>query len=485
VDDFARTAASMSYRGNIRRLQELFEKLEAKALSLGISFSVAQRELIHWRSPSQRHSLKCHSPIPIKGELFCPRDSVRCLRYWFMPALDSSAHFSHRLALVQGAFALIRRLSPPGAGLTPYLCHRLATSLVAPILFYGADLFTPSAGAMARLNTFWHKVQRWTTNCFSATPTRILSVESLLPLVPLLISQWQRVGALRVVCSPPKVNLATACLHPSFPSLSADRAQDALRALTRGLKSVYLPLHGKTPRATPAIRNPRLIEAVAHKTIPFTSGLSRMPMINSHLASPALAIHPQSLMDNTYATLKKRVREALLEEWAHLFLAPGYYHHSPTANHQPFIGLSKFMAARMYQMRARKRYLAAHPTWRTPEAETSCPRCGLEPETFEHAIRACPCRQGACTYLLHHVMSVGHEAPMWSSLPLLKWLTTYISVTSTGFPPMMFPPTTTALPPRCPSHPFKYLPRRFVSFRWLRVRPGRLSLLRQYVSFHC
>jgi len=49
------------------------------------------------------------------------------------PALDSSAHFSRRLALAQCAFALIRRLSPPGAGLAPYLYHRLPTSLVAPI----------------------------------------------------------------------------------------------------------------------------------------------------------------------------------------------------------------------------------------------------------------------------------------------------------------------------------------------------------------
>jgi len=47
VDDFALTATSPSYRGNIRRLQKLFEKLEAKALRIGVSFSVAKTELIH------------------------------------------------------------------------------------------------------------------------------------------------------------------------------------------------------------------------------------------------------------------------------------------------------------------------------------------------------------------------------------------------------------------------------------------------------
>jgi len=409
VDDFALTAASLSYRGNIRRLQELFEKLEKKARRLGVSFSIEKTELIHWRSPSHRRSPKCLSPIQIKGELFRHRDSLRWLGYWFTPAIDSSAPFSHRLSLAQGAFALIRSLSPPGAGLAPYLCHRLATSLVAPILLYGADRFTPGAGAMARLNTLWHKVQRWTTNCFSAMPMGILTVESCLPPVPLLISHRQRLATLRVACSPPEINPATAWLHASFPSLSSHRAKDYSRALTRGFTSVYLPLHWKTPLPVPPMRNHLLINAVAYKTIPFTQGLSRMPMINSHLGSPALAASSKSLMDNTYSALKKRVREALIEEWPRLFPTPGYYHQLPTLNPRPFMGLDRFTAGRVHQMRAGKSYLTAHPTWRSPDADTSYPRCGLEPETFEQAILTCPSSQGARSRLLHGIPSVGQN----------------------------------------------------------------------------
>ena len=167
--------------------------------------------------------------------MFRPSNSVQGLGYWFTPASDPAAHFSRRLALAQGAFALVRRLSPPGAGLPPYLCHRLATSLIAPILLNGADLFTPSVGTTTRLDTFWRKVQRWTTNCFSATPTGILSVDSCLPPVSLLVTHRQRLAALRVVCSPPKMNPATARLHPSFPSLSGYRAPDSSRALTLGV----------------------------------------------------------------------------------------------------------------------------------------------------------------------------------------------------------------------------------------------------------
>ena len=127
MDDFTLTAASLSYGGNIRRLQELFRTIQARAACLGISFSVLKTELIHWRTLSQRQSQVGLSPIQLDGEIFHPRDSLRWLGFWFTPTLCTSTHFSRRLALAQGAFAHIRRLSPPGAGLAPYLCHRLAT----------------------------------------------------------------------------------------------------------------------------------------------------------------------------------------------------------------------------------------------------------------------------------------------------------------------------------------------------------------------
>jgi len=72
VDDFALTVASLSYRGNIRRLQQLFERLERKASRLGVSFSVARTELIHWRTPARgtHHSVPRLSKS--KGNCFAP-----------------------------------------------------------------------------------------------------------------------------------------------------------------------------------------------------------------------------------------------------------------------------------------------------------------------------------------------------------------------------------------------------------------------------
>ena len=175
-------------------------------------------------------------------------------------------------------------------------------------------------------------------------------MESSLPPVSLLMAHWQRLAALRVVCSPPSLNPAMARLHPSFPTLSVHRAPDSSTAITKGLSSVYLPLHWKTPRPVPPIRNHLPVDAVAHRTIPFTLGLSRMPMMNSHLVWPTPVLPPKSLMDSTYSALKMRVRETLLEEWASLFPTPGYYLHAPALHRRPFMGLGKFVAGRIHQM---------------------------------------------------------------------------------------------------------------------------------------
>jgi len=305
----------------------------------------------------------------------------------------------------------------------------------------------------------------------------ILSVESCLPPVSLLINHRQRLAALRVVCSPPSMNPATARLHPLFPSLSAHWAPDSSRALTRGLSSVYLPLHWKMSRPIPPIRTHLPIDKVAHRTVSFTLGLSKMPMINSHLVCPYPILPPQSLMDSTYSALQKRVREKLLEEWSSLFLTLGYYLHPPALQPRPFMGLGKFVAGRIHQMRAGKGFLAAHPTWRSPDAATSCSRCGLEPETYEHAILSCPSRQHSRSRLLHGVTDVGPEAPLWSSLPLLKRLATLIGVTSTDFPPRCSHPPLPPVPRHSLSHPPGCPPRSLVFFSLAEVSGRWVSFL--------
>ena len=95
-------------------------------------------------------------------------------------------------------------------GLPSSLCHRLASSLLCPILSYGADTFKPTVHMTRRLSTFWHKVQRWTTNCFSCIPTDILAVEACLPPLDLLLAYKYCLACLSMMCSPPEINSAAA-----------------------------------------------------------------------------------------------------------------------------------------------------------------------------------------------------------------------------------------------------------------------------------
>ena len=70
-------------------------------------------------------------------------------------------------------------------------------------------------------------------------------------------------------------------------------------------------------------------------------------------------------------------------------------------------------------MRSGNRYLCAHLSWdnNTP---TTRPRCNESPETFQHAILACPAREPARNRHLQAVSDLGPDAPVWSSAALLS-----------------------------------------------------------------
>lgn len=109
------SAASTSYRTNVRTLQKAFEQIRVRARACEVGFSVPKTKLIHWRTPLQRDPNGAPSPAPIclDGQIFPPLPYIRWLGYWLTPNLDSSGHFSKRLSLAQGAFATVKRLSRP------------------------------------------------------------------------------------------------------------------------------------------------------------------------------------------------------------------------------------------------------------------------------------------------------------------------------------------------------------------------------------
>jgi len=231
---------SASYRGNIQILQKQYARLKAKGARLGVGFSVPKTQLIHWCT-NWRDPIS-NAPVHLDGSGFTPKPELRWLGYWFTPSISTTPHCVKRLTKTQAAFVAVKGLSPPGIGLPPFLCHRLASSLLFPILSYRADAFLPTLYPTRKLSAFWHKVQRWTTNCFMCTPTDILAIEAWLPPLALLLKYKRRVAHLRILCSPPEINLATARLPSSVQTPSLHRHSPDHSALSAKNAGTRLPL---------------------------------------------------------------------------------------------------------------------------------------------------------------------------------------------------------------------------------------------------
>ena len=124
----------------------------------------------------------------------------------------------------------------------------------------------------------------------------------------------------------------------------------------------------------------------------------------------------------------------LSEEWKDTPLPP-YYLFTPSLVPHPVMGLPKFVAGRIHQMRSGKSYLAAHrPDWCRDPVLPTCPSCSLEDETFIHAAFECPPREWARHRFLRVVTSLDPASPVWTSAPLIVAIAKFIKATATGFP---------------------------------------------------
>ena len=307
---------------------------------------------------------------------------------------------------------------------------------------------------MGPMSVFWHRVGRWITNCFSSTNIVCLLREACLPPLPGLVRHQRRLAGLRLICSPPEINPATARLPKSVPTFSPHGAAVIARGKITSQPYLFFNLDWRS--ALDKAKNPRYrhnaITALANEAIPILHDVVTLPPISLHLTDylpPVPGVVP------SYARLKLRAKQILLSDWSST-PAPAYYPYPPSTRPHPFMGLGKFVAARLHQMRSGKSYLAAHPAWGDPGADKSCPLCSEAPQTFEHAILSCPSSARQRSRLLQGVSDLAPETPVWSDQQLLIALAEFIRTTATGFPPGM-PPLAPSLhtPPNplCPSTP--------------------------------
>ena len=314
LDDLAVTVASPSYRTNIRLLQKSFSRLKRKASPINISFSIPKTELIHWRT-ARSNEPPCSLPVQLEDQLFYPQSRLKWLGFIFTPAFNPRSHFSRRYTLANTALATIRRLSPPGMDLPPYLCLSLARSLLAPILLYGSAIWTPPLSIMGPMSVFWHRVCWWITNCFSSTNLTCLHREACLPPLPTLVRPQRRLAGQRLTCSPPEVNPATARLPKSVPTFSPHLAP--LMARGKITPKPYLFCNLDWRSAPNKTKNPRYrhnaITALANAAAPLVHDISTLPPISLHLTD---YLPPTPGVIPSYARLKLTAKQLLFSDWS-------------------------------------------------------------------------------------------------------------------------------------------------------------------------
>lgn len=114
-------------------------------------------------------------------------------------------------------------------------------------------------------------------------------------------------------------------------------------------------------------------------TRPLLEGLTQFPLVLHSLPPLNTNIPPAQLMVWTYRALGAWASPILLRDYASDAPTPQYYSHPPQLTPHQFMGLGKFMAGGVHQMRSAKSYLAAQPSWLGEDPDDSCPSCNESP----------------------------------------------------------------------------------------------------------
>jgi len=232
------------------------------------------------------------------------------------------------------------------------------------------------------------------------------------------------------------MNPATARLPPSVQTPSLHRHSPDHRTLSARNAGSRLPLPWLQPIPPSKNRAHLPLDALPHSMLFLLGpdGHARLPVTSQHLLCESYQL---PIPGRSYPQLKLKCKTLLMEEWNEAAPDPARYPFPPSTKPHPFMGLDKFSAGRLHQIRSGKSYLRAHPSWDS-DLPSTCPSCLSAPETFEHAILHCSAKEPARTRHLQGVLDIGPDAPVWSSAALLGALARFIRSTATAFPPGMF-----------------------------------------------
>jgi len=214
VDNLTITLGADCVRSSIHGLQYYFGIIQRQGADMGVAVSVPKTKLIHWRTPKDS-SDDSFAPIVINNMLFPPSQAVRWLGYWLTRTLHFSVYFVRRPALSKASCTPIRQRSAAGKGLYAWCDRKLVFGAILPILICGYNHFVQDTATLKIVNSFWHVMLRWTTNCLYTIPLGALYLEAWLPPTSCTCKHRHRSAAIRLVCTPSEFNPGTARIRKS------------------------------------------------------------------------------------------------------------------------------------------------------------------------------------------------------------------------------------------------------------------------------
>ena len=308
--------------------------------------------------------------------------------------------------------------------------QKIVFGAILPILTYGCDLFVPDTATLRKLDSFWHVVLRWTTNCFYTTPLGALYREASLPPISSICKHPRRSAALRLVYAPSQFNPATARIPESVPTWDQGHSADDHRLLLQGSpQAVHL-----TSWSCPAVNSAKHLplDSLCHEVSDLVEEIPILPLGSIDLVALLLSLIPSL----TCRALRAPLIQSLLADWLDLSPpVPLSYLYSACLSPHTFTGLPRFICGSIHQLRSGASYLAAHTSWRNRDSSTLYPFCEEDDESFQHAILLYPAKAQPRLTHLSGVDDFGPDGPLWLPVPLLRGLAEYLYATRMGFPP--------------------------------------------------
>jgi len=139
-------------------------------------------------------------------------------------------------------------------------------------------------------------VCRWITNCFSTANTICLHREVCLLPLPYLVRHQRRLSGLRLICSHPEVNPATACLSKTVPTFSPYHAHQAIQGkITNKLYHfINLDRHSSQDKARNLRYRHNAITALANTAAPLVEDTATLSPISLHGTDSLLPVPPMA-----------------------------------------------------------------------------------------------------------------------------------------------------------------------------------------------